>query len=292
VFEVQAEIWNVEYGIWNCYKGAMDYKSSIAFIGGGNMAEALAGGIVKADIVPADSIVISDPLETRCEYLKSKYGFKVTSENKQAALACGTLFLAVKPQVMEGILEEISSTLCEGQLVISIAAGITIAKLEGLLPGAPVIRSMPNTPALVGDGATVISVGNEVHQDMTHWAVELFHAVGSCHVLSEELMDAVTGLSGSGPAYIFRMAEALTKAGITVGIPPAQAGELVRQTILGAARMMVETEKSPTELREMVTSPGGTTQSGLEALDKAGFDKVIEEAVSVATKRAQELGKG
>jgi pyrroline-5-carboxylate reductase len=269
----------------------MDFKSSIAFIGGGNMAEALAGGIVKAGIVPADSIVISDPLEARCEYLKSQYGFKVTSENKQAALACGTLFLAVKPQVMEGILEEISSTLCEGQLVISIAAGITIANLEGLLPGAPVIRSMPNTPALVGDGATVISVGNEVHQDMTHWAVELFHAVGSCHVLSEELMDAVTGLSGSGPAYIFKMAEALAEAGISVGIPAEQAGELVRQTILGAARMMMETGKSPTELREMVTSPGGTTQAGLAALDKAGFDKVIAEAVKAATKRAKELGK-
>ena len=138
----------------------------------------------------------------------------------------------------------------------------------------------------------MISPGSQVHADMTHWAVELFHSVGSCHVLTEELMDAVTGLSGSGPAYIFRMAEALTEAGTAVGIPAGQAGELVRQTILGAARMMMETGETPGRLREMVTSPGGTTQTGLAALDKAGFDKVIEEAVKAATGRAKELGKG
>ena len=270
----------------------MDFKSSIAFIGGGNMAEALAGGIVKVGIVPAESIIVAEPDSSRCDYLKSTYGFRVTSENKQAALAGGTLFLAVKPQVMQGVLEEISSTLSESQLVISIAAGITIDILEEFLPGTPVIRSMPNTPALLGAGATVISPGNQVHADMTHWAVELFHSVGSCHVLTEELMDAVTGLSGSGPAYIFRMAEALTEAGTAVGIPAGQAGELVRQTILGAARMMMETGETPGRLREMVTSPGGTTQTGLAALDKAGFDKVIEEAVKAATGRAKELGKG
>jgi pyrroline-5-carboxylate reductase len=270
----------------------MDFKSSIAFIGGGNMAEALAGGIVRAGIVQADSIIVSDPVASRCEYLKNTYGFKTTPGNIQAALAGGTVFLAVKPQIMQEILEEISSTLCEGQLVISIAAGITISWLEEHLPGAPVIRSMPNTPALVEAGATVISPGSQVHADMTHWAVELFHSVGSCHVLPEKLMDAVTGLSGSGPAYIFRLAEALTEAGIAAGIPDEQSGELVRQTILGAARMMVETGETPTRLREMVTSPGGTTQAGLGVLDKADLDRIIKEAVMAATDRAKELGKG
>ncbi len=255
------------------------------------MAEALAGGIVRAGIVQADSIIISDPVASRCEYLRKTYGFKTTPGNNQAALAGGTIFLAVKPQVMQEILKEISSTLCEGRLVISIAAGITISYLEEQLPGAPVIRSMPNTPALIGAGATVISPGNQVHADMTHWAVELFHSVGSCHVLPEKLMDAVTGLSGSGPAYIFRLAEALTEAGAAAGIPDEQSGELVRQTILGAARMMVETGGTPTRLREMVTSPGGTTEAGLEALDKAGFSETIAEAVLAATRRAGELGK-
>ncbi|MDT8396808.1 MAG: pyrroline-5-carboxylate reductase [bacterium] len=270
----------------------MNFKNTISFIGGGNMAEALAGGIVRAGIVPAGSIMISDPLVPRCEYLKNTYGFEVTSGNRQAAVAGGTIFLAVKPQVMQGILDEISGTLREGALVISIAAGITISFLEGNLPRARVIRSMPNTPALVGAGATVISPGSHVHADMTRWAVELFHAVGSCHVLPEELMDAVTGLSGSGPAYIFRMAEALTEAGVAAGIPVQQSGELVRQTILGAARMMVETGQTPTRLREMVTSPGGTTEAGLAELGKAGFVEAVVEAVLAAAKRAGELGQG
>ena len=268
----------------------MDYRSSIAFIGGGNMAEALAGGIVRAGIVPAGSITVSDPGPERCEYLKDTYGFNVIRENRRAAEAGGTVFLAVKPQVLPGVVEEISGSFRPEQLVISIAAGITLDFLENRLPGIPVIRSMPNTPALVGAGATVIAPGTRVHLDMTQWGVDLFRAAGTCHVLPEDLMNAVTGLSGSGPAYIFRAAEALVVAGAAVGIPREQALELVKQTILGAARMITETEDSPGRLREKVTSPGGTTEAGLKSMDEAGFEKIVVEAVAAAAKRAGELG--
>ena len=221
----------------------MDYRSSIAFIGGGNMAEALAAGIARARIVPAESIILSDPLPDRCNYLRQQHGFTTTDRNKQASLAGGTIFLAVKPQILPDVLEEIASSINSGQLVISIAAGITLELLEKSLAGVPVVRSMPNTPALVGSGATVISPGQHVHADMTHWAVELFQAVGSCHVLPQDLLDAVTGLSGSGPAYIFRMAEAMIEAGMAAaarGVNShgqlAEAGRALRQKIDGKTK--------------------------------------------------------
>jgi len=270
----------------------MDYRSSIAFIGGGNMAEALAAGITRAGIIPAESIIVSDPVPERCTHLLQQHGFITTHSNTKAAVAGGTIFLAVKPQILPDVLQEIAPSIKDEQLVISIAAGITLGLLEGSLPGVPVIRSMPNTPALVGCGATVISPGQEVQADMTHWGVELFRAVGTCHVLPEDLLNAVTGLSGSGPAYIFRMAEALIEAGMAVGIPAEESAGLVKQTILGAARMMMETEKDPTELRRMVTSPGGTTEAGLAAMEEGDFGETVVEAVMAATKRAKELGKG
>lgn len=269
----------------------MDYRNSIAFIGGGNMAEALAVGITRAGILPAESVIVSDPLPERCTFLFQKHGFRTTDSNTKAAAAGGTVFLAVKPQVLPGVVAQIAPFINNRQLVISIAAGITLELLEKSLPGVPVIRSMPNTPALIGSGATVISPGQEVHADMTHWAVELFHAVGTCHVLPEDLLNAVTGLSGSGPAYVFHMAEALIEAGTAVGIPAEESEALVKQTILGAARMMLETGKSPGELREMVTSPGGTTEAALKKMGDSGFTRNVVEAVTTATNRARELGK-
>jgi len=256
------------------------------------MAEAIAGGIVKAGIVSAGSIFVSEPSLERRGYLQKSYGLNVTDGNALAAQKGGTVFLTVKPQVLPGVLKELSGSIIPEQLVISTAAGVTLKTLEADLPGIPVIRSMPNTPAMIGAGATVIAMGVAANAEMTHWAVKLFHAVGTCQVLPEQLMDAVTGLSGSGPAYIFRMAEAMTEAGQAVGIPAEQAGELVRQTILGAARMMAETDDTPARLREKVTSPGGTTQAGLKSMDEAGFEEMVKEAVKAATKRARELGKG
>jgi len=270
----------------------MDYRSNIAFIGGGNMTEALAAGISRNGILPAESIIVSDPLAQRRMYLSKEYGFSTTGINSQAAAAGGTVFLSVKPQVLPDILKEIAPVVNEKQLVVSIAAGITLKLLEGSIPGIPVIRSMPNTPALVGSGATVISPGNNASPDMTHWAVELFHAVGTCYVLPEDQLDAVTGLSGSGPAYVFLMAQALIEAGISVGLPGKESAGLVKQTIFGAAHLMLESDRDPSELRKMVTSPGGTTEAGLKELEQAGFTDTVVEAVKAATQRAKELGKG
>ncbi len=269
----------------------MDFTKSIAFIGGGNMAEALAGGITRSGILPPGSIVLSHYRAQRREYLRETLGFKVTPDNAEAVKTCGTIFLSLKPKVIPEVLEEISGVFQQGQLVISIAAGITLSFLESRLPGIPVIRSMPNTPALIGSGATVIVPGTFVRPEMIEWAVELFKCTGACQVLSEDLMDAVTGLSGSGPAYIFRMAEALTEAGISLGIPGEKASALVKQTILGAARMMMETEDAPARLREKVASPGGTTEAALKSLEEDGFEEIVKKAVTTAAGRSRELGK-
>ena len=254
------------------------------------MAEALAVGIVRAGILQVDSIIIAEPRPEQCEYLRTTYGFNVTCENRQAAVAGGTVFLAVKPQVLAHVLEEIAGSLQPGQLVISTAAGITLDVLEDQLKDIPVIRSMPNTPALIGEGATVIAPGSKVQTEMTHWAVELFQATGICHVLPEDLLDAVTGLSGCGPAYFFLMAEALIEAGKAARIPEEQVSSLVKQTALGAARMMTEAGKTPTELREMVTSPGGSTETAIKSMEESGFTEIVMKAVTAATKRAKELG--
>ncbi|NOY87448.1 MAG: pyrroline-5-carboxylate reductase [Deltaproteobacteria bacterium] len=270
----------------------MKYRKTIGFIGGGNMTEALAGGIIRAGIVPPDNIVIADPLEERRTSLHKRFGFSVTSHNEDPAAESGTVFLAVKPQILPGVIEEIGRIPGPGQVIISIAAGVPLSLLEAGLPLTPVIRAMPNTPALTGSGATVISPGGRVKEDMIAWAGKLFEAVGICLVLPENMMDAVTGLSGSGPAYIFRMAEAMTEAGTTVGLPPEEASRLVTQTILGAAMMMTATKMEPSTLREMVTSPGGTTQAGLKAMAKAGFEDAVKKGVLAATERSRELGKG
>jgi len=256
------------------------------------MAEALAGGILRSGIAQPSSIILSNRRPERRQYFSQRYGFKVTGDNAEAVKSCGTVFISVKPQVVPPVLKEISPSLDPGQLVISIAAGVTLNFLESRLPGIPVIRSMPNTPAMIGAGATVITPGALVGQPMTEWAARLFRGAGTCLVLPEQLMDAVTGLSGSGPAYIFHMAEALTEAGASLGIPRQQALELAKQTILGAARMMTETEDGPERLREKVTSPGGTTEAALRSMDQAGFVRTIVEAVAAAARRSEELGKG
>jgi pyrroline-5-carboxylate reductase len=268
----------------------MGYKDSIGFIGGGNMARALIGGIIRAGIIKADRIIVAEPLQNQRDSLRSDLDVRVTGDNNSAA-GSGTIFLAVKPQVMPEVLEQIQGVVSMDSLVISIAAGITLSQLEESLPGVPVIRSMPNTPALIGSGTTVISEGKGTTPEMTLWATGIFESAGTCLVIPEGLMDAVTGLSGSGPAYIFRMAEAMTAAGISAGLPEKEATILVRQTIFGAARMMSETGTDPAQLREMVTSPGGTTEAGLAAMGEAGFEEAINKGIEAAVARAKELGK-
>ncbi len=257
------------------------------------MAEALMKGLLNKGVFKPEQIFCSEPLESRREYLESNYKIKTFSDNKKAVAGADIILLAVKPQVMDSVLTELKEAVSQNHLVISIAAGVTLGKLEGLLGGsAKVIRVMPNTPALVLEGAAALSKGKNADKADMECALTIFKAVGKAVEVPESLMDAVTGLSGSGPAYCFSFIEALIQAGIKEGLPRPTATELAIQTVIGSAKMCMETGRHPMELTAMVTSPGGTTIQGLYQLERSGFSGIVMDAVTAATKRSKELGKG
>ncbi|MFH1897563.1 MAG: pyrroline-5-carboxylate reductase [Candidatus Desantisbacteria bacterium] len=269
----------------------MTFLKKLAFIGAGNMAEALIQGILKASLLKKDEIIATDVSQERAAYVQEKTGVNVLTENAQAAKQAETIILAVKPQMMLAAIREIAGVLSPEQLVISIAAGTKTETIEGYLTQAlPVIRVMPNTPALVGCSATAICKGKYASDDHLKWAIRIFEAVGFVVVVDEKLMDTVTALSGSGPAYIFTIIESLIDAGVELGLPRDIATGLTIQTVKGAAVMLEETQKHPAVLKNMVTSPGGTTAAGLHALEKNGIRVAILEAVIAAENRAKELG--
>ena len=265
--------------------------SRIGFIGGGQMAEALIKGLTAAGLFGGDRIVCSEPFEERRNYLAETYGVEVTPSNLKVLEGAEAFVLAVKPQVIRDVLAEIATAVTPEHLVISIAAGIRLEVLEGTLPEhARVVRVMPNTPALVQAGAAGVCGGSNAGDGDVEFVLSLFNAVGVAHRVPESLMDAVTGLSGSGPAYLFRFAQALIDAGVLVGLPRPVAHDLVVQTLYGAAKMMKETGRSPYDLTAMVTSPGGTTIAGLHAMEEAGFTAAAMGGVLAATERSKELG--
>jgi pyrroline-5-carboxylate reductase len=269
----------------------MAINQNIAFIGGGNMAEALIKGLLSADAVKSDRMLVTDASADRLAYLK-KYNVRTMTSNREAAGEAEVVLLCVKPQVMDRVLGDIAPAADTSKLVISIAAGITIGRIEKLLTGNPrVIRVMPNTPALVLAGAAGIAAGTSAGKDDLDIAQEIFNAVGRAVVVEEKLMDAVTGLSGSGPAYVFMIIDALSDAGVKAGLPRPLALELAAQTVFGSAKMVLETKEHPAKLRDMVTSPGGTTIEGLHALEKGKLRATLMNAVEAATARSRELGK-
>lgn len=273
----------------------MAFLKKLAFIGAGNMAEALIQGILKASLLKADEIIASDVSQERAVYIHQKTGVNVLPENTQAAKQAETIILAVKPQTMEVLLQELSSVLSQDQLIISIAAGIKTETIEWCLEQSqgmelPIIRVMPNTPALVGCSATAICKGKYAGDEQLKLAIKIFEAVGYVAVVDEKLMDTVTALSGSGPAYIFTVIESLIDAGVELGLPRDISTGLTIQTVKGAARMMEETRQHPAILKNRVTSPGGTTAAGLKALEKNGLRNAMIEAVIAAKNRAKELG--
>jgi len=256
------------------------------------MAEALIKGITSGGLWPPDSVYCSEPLEARRQYLEDTYGIKTFSDNSQAVSGADIILLAVKPQVMEMVLSDIRASVTPEHLVISIAAGISLFQLEaGLEKGVRVIRVMPNTPALVQEGAAALCTGSFATPTDMEKAMELFSAVGKAVEVPESLMDAVTGLSGSGPAYCFMFIEALIQAGIREGLPRPIASELAIQTVLGSARMCQDTGRHPEELAAMVTSPGGTTIHGMYYLHKQGLSAGVMDAVRAAASRSRQLGK-
>jgi pyrroline-5-carboxylate reductase len=266
---------------------------SIGFVGGGNMAEAMIRGLVRGGHVPAARIAASGPRRERLDELVREYGIEVTTENREIARTCGVVVLAVKPQIVDKVLREIGDQLHEGTLLVSIAAGIDTATIEeAVAPGVRVVRAMPNTPALVGAGATAVAAGRLASDSDLATARALFDAVGITVVLDEGHLDAVTGLSGSGPAYIFLILEALADAGVKVGLSRRNAQRLAAQTVMGSAKLLLETDEHPGKLKDMVTSPGGTAIAGLHTLEEGGLRTTLINAVETATKRARELGRG
>ena len=270
----------------------MKITENIGFIGGGQMAEALIKGIIQAGLVKAEQIYVVDPVEERCDFLRDQYGINVSARS-DSVLKAEIIILAVKPQIMETVLADIRDKVGQGHLFISIAAGITLAFLEKGLAGTDsrVVRVMPNTPALVLAGASGISPGKHAAAADMRIAGGIFDAIGQSVVMAESYLDAVTGLSGSGPAYVFSFIEALVDAGLKVGLPRNDAETLALQTVYGSVKLAMEKREHPASLRAMVTSPGGTTIAGLHKLEKAGFQGIIMDAVEAATIRSRELGK-
>jgi pyrroline-5-carboxylate reductase len=260
----------------------------VAIFGAGVMGETLLSGLLRAGR-PADQLVITERRAERAAELTQKYGVRVL-DNAEAAALADTLVLVVKPQDMGGLLGEIHDHVAEGNLVVSLAAGITTTYLESRLPqGRPVVRVMPNTPALVDQGMAAISAGAHCDPEHLQEAQALLAATGKVLEVPEKLQDAVTAISGSGPAYIFYVVEAMIEAGVVLGMPRTTATELVVQTLYGAATMIKETGQHPTVLREQVTSPGGTTAAALRELDDHKVRAAFITAMEAAAKRSAEL---
>ncbi len=264
---------------------------TIAFLGAGNMGGALIQGIIGKELVPALSIWAADVSQERLTYLKDNYGINVTPDNKKTVDKADIIVLAVKPQQLGALLEEIRPQVNESQLIISIAAGITLAYLRTHLGDkVRIIRVMPNMPALVGAGMAALCGEKQGRFEDLKLGIDIFSCVGEAVVVDEGLMDAVTGLSGSGPAYVMVVIEALADAGVKLGLPRDTALKLAIQTVLGAAKLLKEKGLHPAQLRDMVASPGGTTIAGLFALDQGGLRAALIEAVEAAARRSKELG--
>jgi len=271
----------------------MNLKTSkIGIIGGGMMAENILRGLLRAQLVQPGQITVSDINAERLTYITDTFKVLTTRDNMDLARTAHIIILAVKPQSMKSMLAEIKSVMSEQRLIISIAAGITTRTLSDAVGGAArIVRTMPNMGAKVLASATAIYQGPGATQDDMTTAQQLFEAIGSTVVVSEDLMDAVTGLSGSGPAYFFQFIEAMADAGVRAGLMRPVALKLAAQTSLGAARLVLETGDHPAVLKDQVTSPAGTTIEGLRALEIAGVRGAIISAVSAAVERSKELGK-
>ncbi len=264
---------------------------SMGFLGAGQMATALAKGWLSAGLLDPTTSLASDPFPAAREKFFSATGMRTVESNLAVQQKCDVIILAVKPQMMSAVLRELHADWSDRHLIISIAAGVSLKQLGELVsPQARLVRVMPNTPCLIGLSATGITPGGTTSELDKKLVCELFDAVGKSFLLPEHLLDAVTGLSGSGPAYIYVLIEALADGGVRVGLPRDVALALATQTVLGSARMVLETGQHPGVLKDAVASPGGTTIAGLHALERAGFRAALMDAVEAATRRSTELG--
>ena len=265
---------------------------TIGIIGTGNMGEILIRGLLNSGQVTTDQIIGFDTVEDRRDFIADTYKIKIAQSEVSLAEQCDIIIIAVKPQNIDPVLEQLSSVSHEGHVYISIAAGVTTASLaKNMHNEAGIIRVMPNAPSSVLEGAAAICPGQNVSENDLKRAKAIFDAVGKTVVIKNEaLMDVVTGLSGSGPAFVFLMIETLSDAGVQLGLQRHQANLLASQTVFGAAKMYLETGKHPSELKDLVATPGGTTFAGLKMLEKGNFRSTVMDAVEAATKRSYELG--
>ncbi|MFH1428121.1 MAG: pyrroline-5-carboxylate reductase [Candidatus Margulisiibacteriota bacterium] len=265
----------------------------IGFIGGGNMAAAIIGGVLRSDNLKSDypglEVIVSDTNLEQLERLSSKCpGIQTSGDNSRVVQSSQVVFLAVKPQNIDPVLVEIKSQ-SDNKLIISIAAGVTIRKLQSVLANSRIIRVMPNTPCLVEAGMSALSFADNVTDDDKQLAKSIFSAIGQTVNVDEAQINAVTGLSGSGPAFVYEVARALIEGGIASGLEPEVARKLAAQTLVGAGKMLLERTESPAELVKMVASPGGTTEAGLKVLSYENWQKPLQDAVIAAKNRADEL---
>jgi len=264
----------------------------VGFIGGGNMGEALIRGLVGANLVKPGLITATDVRADRAKQLAQQFGVTAHSDNARCVRDADVVILAVKPQIMAEVLREIAPVVEARHLLISIAAGVATATIRAALgKDARIIRVMPNTPALVGAGMAALAPGQHATSEHMQRAVSIFNAIGKAVTVAEKDLDAVTGLSGSGPGYVAVMVEALIDGGVRAGLARDIATTLAIQTVLGSAQMLAESGYHPAQLKDMVTSPGGTTIAGLHTLEQGGLRTTLINAVEAATKRSKELGE-
>jgi pyrroline-5-carboxylate reductase len=263
----------------------------VVFLGAGQMAEALIRGTLGAGLVEPHQILATDIRPERLEYLRRELGIRTESDNCRGLPFGRLIVIAVKPQDAGKLLAEITPAMTPGQTLVSIAAGVTLKQLEALPPPRPVVRVMPNTPALVGAGMAAVALGTHASPEDGELVRQLMSAVGQAVMLPEYLLDAVTALSASGPAFVALFVEGLIDAGVRVGLPRDVATTLTLQTVLGTTQMMQATNRHPALMKEMVTSPGGTTIAGLHALERGGLRAALMDAIVAATERSRELGQ-
>ena len=266
-----------------------NYK--ISFIGGGNMAEAILSKALSSGIADRTDMTVCDISQERRNYLKEKYSIEVYESADDAVGSADIIFFAVKPQHFAGAVETFDKLL-DGKAVVSIMAGVSIKKIKDTIKSdCRVLRVMPNTPALVGAGMSVLCTETDLHDDEHAFVKSIFQALGETEILSEKYIDAVTGVSGSGPAYVYMFIEAMADAGVLNGLPRDTAYKLAAQTVLGAGKMIIDTKLHPGKLKDMVSSPGGTTIEAVASLEKDGLRNAVINAVNACTKKSKSLGK-
>jgi pyrroline-5-carboxylate reductase len=270
-----------------------NWTHDLAIIGAGNMAEAIVRGVLKAKLLEVGRIIAADISPQRRQLFSHQMGIAAVQENTMAVRGSRIVLLSVKPQQMESTLVDLRPTLPQSALIVSIAAGIQTKKIEGWLGEGPwrIVRAMPNTPMLVGEGMVAICRGKNASDLDVATARQLFEAAATVIQVQETQMDAVTAVSGSGPAYVFYLAEQMIRAGEAAGLTPEQARTLSLRTLVGAAKMLIDSDESPQALRRKVTSPNGTTQAAIESMESRHVGESIQTAIDAAVRRSEELGQ-